>query len=197
MQSSLTVLGIAGSLRRGSYNKALLRAAQQEAPAGMTIDIYEDLASLPLYNLDVEREAFPQVVTDLKERIRAADGVLIVTPEYNHGMPGVLKNAIDWASRPSGDSAWEGKPLAMMGASPGQGGTVRAQGQLRQATVFLNMLPLNRPEVLVAAAHTKFDADMNITDDTTLKFVREQLEAYARWIERLKAGLGAEERRAA
>ena len=188
MQQTQRVLGIAGSLRRGSYNRALLGAAQQLAPTGMTINIYQDLGRIPLYNGDVEEEAFPQAVTEFKQRIRAADGLLIVTPEYNHGLPGVLKNAIDWASRPYGDSAWEGKPLAIMGASPGQGGTVRAQGQLRQATVFLNMFPMNRPEVLVASAPSKFDADLNLTDETTRDFIRQELGAFARWMERLQAG---------
>ena len=189
MQQTQRVLGIAGSLRRGSYNRALLGAAQQLAPAGMSIDIYQDLGRIPVYNSDVEEEAFPQAVTEFKQRIRAADGLLIVTPEYNHGLPGVLKNAIDWASRPYGDSAWEGKPLAIMGASPGQGGTVRAQGQLRQATVFLNMFPMNRPEVLVASAPSKFDADLNLTDETTRDFIQQELGAFARWMERLQAGV--------
>ena len=114
-----------------------------------------------------------------------------MTPEYNYGLPGVLKNAIDWASRPYGDSAWEGKPLAIMGASPGQSGTVRAQLQLRQAAIFLNMLPLNRPEVLVGRADTKFDASLNLIDEATRKFIQDELEAFARWIERLRLGLGA------
>jgi chromate reductase len=139
----------------------------------------------------VEAEAYPEVVKELKRRIRDADGVLIVTPEYNYGLPGVLKNAIDWASRPYGDSAWEGKPLAITGASPGQGGTVRAQLQLRQAAIFLNMLPLNRPEVLVSGADSRFDAGLNLTDETSRKFVRDELEAFAQWIERLRLGLGA------
>jgi chromate reductase, NAD(P)H dehydrogenase (quinone) len=191
MQQTIEVLGIAGSLRRDSYNKALLRAAQQLAPPGMLIKIYEDLGSIPPYNTDVEAEAYPEVVNELKRRIRDADGILIVTPEYNYGLPGVLKNAIDWASRPYGDSAWEGKPLAIMGASPGQGGTVRAQLQLRQAAIFLNMLPLNRPEVLVSGADSRFDASLNLTDETSRKFVRDELEAFAQWIERLRLGLGA------
>jgi chromate reductase len=191
MQQTIEVLGIAGSLRRDSYNKALLRAAQQLAPPGMMIKIYEDLGSIPPYNTDVEAEAYPEVAKELKRRIRDADGILIVTPEYNYGLPGVLKNAIDWASRPYGDSAWEGKPLAIMGASPGQGGTVRAQLQLRQAAIFLNMLPLNRPEVLVSGADSRFDASLNLTDETSRKFVRDELEAFAQWIERLRLGLGA------
>jgi chromate reductase len=191
MQQSIEVLGIAGSLRRDSYNKALLRTAQQLTPARMMIKIYEGLGSIPPYNTDVEVEAYPEVVNDLKRRIYAADGILIVTPEYNYGLPGVLKNAIDWASRPYGDSAWEGKPLAIMGASPGQGGTVRAQLQLRQAAIFLNMFPLNRPEVLVGAADTRFDTSLNLTDEVTRKFIGDELEAFAQWIERLRLGLGA------
>jgi chromate reductase len=188
MQNRIKVLGIAGSLRRDSYNKALLRAAQQLAPAEMTIDTYEDLGSIPPYNGDVESEAFPEVVNEFKQRIRAADGILIVTPEYNYGLPGVLKNAIDWASRPYGDSAWEGKPLAIMGASPGQGGTVRAQLQLRHAAVFLNMFPINRPEVLVAGANNKFDTNLNLTDEAARNFIRDELVAFAQWIERLRLG---------
>jgi chromate reductase len=192
MQQTTEVLGIAGSLRRDSFNKALLRAAQQLAPPGMMINIYEDLGSIPPYNTDVEAEAYPEVAKELKRRIRAAEGILIVTPEYNYGLPGVLKNAIDWASRPyPGDSAWEGKPLAIMGASPGQSGTVRAQLQLRQTAIFLNMLPLNRPEVLVGRADTKFDASLNLTDEATRKFVQDELEAFAQWIARLRLGLGA------
>jgi chromate reductase len=186
MAENIKILGIAGSLRQGSFNKALLRAAQQLAPAGMSIDTYDNLGSIPPYNGDVEAEAYPEVVNEFKRLIRAADGILIVTPEYNYGLPGVLKNAIDWASRPYGDSAWEGKPLAIMGASPGQGGTVRAQLQLRQAAIFLNMLPLNRPEVIVGGAHTSFDANLNLTNETTRKFIQEELEAFAQWIERLR-----------
>ena len=183
----LHILGIAGSLRRNSYNRALLRAAQQLAPEGMTIEAYEELGTFPLYNGDLEADAFPAVVTEFKERIRAADGILIVTPEYNYGVPGVLKNAVDWASRPARDSAWTGKPLALMGASNGQGGTVRAQLQLRQAAVFLNMHPLNRPEVLVNQVQGKFDEGLNFIDETGRRFMRQELEAFAVWIERLKA----------
>src|SRR5918995_587318 len=175
MQQTIEVLGIAGSLRRDSYNKALLRAAQQLAPPGMMINIYEDLGSIPPYNTDVESEAYPEVAKELKRRIYAADGILIVTPEYNYGLPGVLKNAIDWASRPYGDSAWEGKPLAIMGASPGQGGTVRAQLQLRQAAVFLNMHPLGRPEVLVNQVQSNFDENLNFTDETGRRFMQQEL----------------------
>jgi chromate reductase len=184
--SALQVLGIAGSLRKNSYNRALLRAAKELVPEGMTIETYEGIGSFPLYSGDLETEAFPDVVKEFKEKIRASDGVLIVTPEYNYGIPGVLKNAIDWASRPGRDSAWTGKPLALMGASNGQGGTVRAQLQLRQAAVFLNMHPLNRPEVLVNQVQSKFDENLNFIDETGRRFMQQELEAFARWIERLR-----------
>ncbi|MBM3925875.1 MAG: NAD(P)H-dependent oxidoreductase [SAR202 cluster bacterium] len=192
--NTIKVLGISGSLRRNSYNKALLRAAQHLAPNGMGIDIYDNLGSIPPYNEDVQNDSFPDVVNEFKDRIRAADGILIVTPEYNYGIPGVLKNAIDWASRPYGDSAWEGKTLAIMGASTGQGGSVRAQIQLRHAAVFLNMFPLNRPEVLVANAKDKFDDNLNLTDAAARQFIRQELEAFVQWIERLRLGQNEVER---
>jgi chromate reductase len=129
MTEPITILGIAGSLRRDSYNRAALRAAQALAPAEVTIDIF-DLQGIPLFNQDEEQHP-PAPVTDLKIRIRAADAIVMVTPEYNYSIPGVLKNAIDWASRPYGDSAWEGKPVAVMGASVGTLGTARAQYHLR------------------------------------------------------------------
>lgn len=143
----MKILGIAGSLRKGSYNLAALKAAQELAPAGTTLSIYEDLAALPLFNQDEEKNP-PESVKKLKAAIREADAILMATPEYNYSFPGVLKNAIDWASRPYGDSAWEGKPVAIMSASTGMLGGARAQYQLRQTFVFLNMFPLNKPEVL-------------------------------------------------
>src|SRR3954454_14086404 len=140
---AITILGIAGSLRKDSYNRALLRAATELSPAGAAIETF-DLNQVPPYNGDHEM-APPQPVVDLKARIRAADAILFVTPEYNYSVSGVLKNAIDWASRPYGDSAWNGKPAAIMGASPGAQGTARAQYHLRQMLVFLNMFPINQP----------------------------------------------------
>jgi chromate reductase len=134
-RAPIRVLGFAGSLRRGSYNRALLRAAQELAPAGMTIEV-SDLAPIPLYNADVEAEGDPEPVAAFKAAIRRADALLIACPEYNHGVPGVLKNAIDWASRPPRSAALDRKPLALMGASPGMTGSARGQSQLRQAFVF-------------------------------------------------------------
>ena len=183
--STLKVLGIAGSLRAGSYNRALLRAAQELAPAGMEISTF-DLAPIPLYNGDVEEKGDPDPVAALKAAIRQADALLIATPEYNFGVPGVLKNAIDWASRPPRGSVLQGKPAAIMGATPGMGGTGRAQMALRQSFVFTQTYALLAPEVLVARAHEKFDASGRLTDEPTRKFVSQLLVALAQWAPRFK-----------
>ena len=171
MAGSLKILGIAGSLRKASYNRAALRAAQKLAPQEATIETFE-LDGIPGFNQDEERNPPPRVV-ELKRRIREADAILFVTPEYNYSIPGVLKNAIDWASRPYGDSAWNGKPVAIMGASIGLFGTARAQYHLRQCFVFLNMYPVNHPEVMIGSAANRFDAQGNLTDEQskTLFFV--------------------------
>lgn len=185
----LKVLGIAGSLRAGSFNRSLLRAAQELAPAGMEITAF-DLAPIPLYNGDVEAQGDPEPVAALKAAIRQADGLLFVTPEYNFGVPGVLKNAVDWASRPPRGSALNGKPAAIMGATPGMGGTGRAQMQLRQAFVFTQTHAMLSPEVLVARAQEKFDASGRLTDEATRKFVGQLLQAFAQWIPRFKPAAG-------
>ncbi|MBU0496197.1 MAG: NAD(P)H-dependent oxidoreductase [Chloroflexi bacterium] len=183
-QDTLQVLGIAGSLRQGSYNRALLRAAQELAPAGMTITVL-DLAPIPLYNADVQALGDPAPVVALKTAIRLADALLIATPEYNYSIPGVLKNAIDWASRPPAESPLRGKPLGIMGASTGSFGTVRAQLHLRQVCVFTQMLQLAKPEVLVTRARAKFDAEGQLADEDTREHVRRLLEALAEWTRRL------------
>ena len=184
MENTIKVLAIAGSLRKKSYNRGLARAAQQFAPAGVTVDEFE-IGKLPLYNQDDESQP-PAAVTELKAAVRAADAILFVTPEYNYSIPGALKNAIDWASRPYGDSAWEGKPVAIMGASAGTQGTGRAQYHLRQCFVFLNMYALNRPEVLIAGATQKFDEAGNLTDPKTKEYVTQLLTALADWTKKLK-----------
>lgn len=153
---AITILGIAGSLRQDSYNRAALRAVQALAPTGVTVEIF-DLQGIPPFNQDAEQHP-PVPVADLKTGMRAADAILVVTPEDNYSIPGVLKNAIDWVSRPYGDSAWDGKPVAVMGASVGTLGTARAQYHLRQVFVFLNMHALNRPEVMISNAAQRFDA---------------------------------------
>jgi len=174
MSKSIRILGIAGSLRRDSYNKAALRAATQLVPEGSEIDIFE-LDGIPGFNQDDEQDP-PEKVVEFKKRIREADAILFVTPEYNYSVPGVLKNAIDWASRPYGDSAWSGKPAAIMGASIGAIATARAQYHLRQMFVFLNVFAVNQPEVMIGNAHEKFDAEGNLTDETTKSLIRQLLQ---------------------
>src|SRR5262247_3766983 len=154
MNKPMRILGIAGSLRRESYNRAALRTATTLVPDGAMLDTFA-LDGIPVFNQDEEHNP-PATVVELKRRIREADAILFVTPEYNYSVPGVLKNAIDWASRPYGDSAWTGKPVAVMGASGGVLGTARAQYHLRQMFVFLNMYPVNQPEVMISNAHKRF-----------------------------------------
>src|SRR5688572_1770438 len=179
----MRVLGIAGSLRKASFNRALLRAAQELAPKEMEITTF-DLAPIPSYNEDVEKQGDPPPVAALKEAIRAADALLVVSPEYNFGIPGVLKNAIDWASRPPGKSPLNGKPAAIMGASQGTGGTIRMQMALRQTFLFTETYVLLKPEVLVARAQDKFDAEGRLTDEKTREFVGKLLAALVPWAQK-------------
>ncbi|MBX3653059.1 MAG: NAD(P)H-dependent oxidoreductase [Ramlibacter sp.] len=167
------VLGLCGSLRKGSFNAMALRAAQKLAPQGMAIDI-ADIAGIPLYNDDVRAAGEPAGVTALKAQVRAADAVLLVTPEYNFSIPGVLKNTLDWLSRPP-EPPFDGKPVALMGASPGPVGTARVQYHLRQVLVFMNTFTVNKPEVFISHAATKFNAEGELTDETTAKFIGELL----------------------
>jgi len=180
----MNVIGISGSLRKGSFNTAALRAAQGLAPEGMTIERAE-IGDLPLYNNDVRAAGFPPPAERLRAQIAAADAVLLVTPEYNYSISGVLKNAIDWASRPP-SQPFEAKPVAIMGASPGLFGSARAQYHLRQMLIFLNAMPVNRPEVMIGQAQNKFDADGNLTDEPTREFIRKLLVALRDWSERLQ-----------
>jgi len=182
--AEIYVLGFSGSLRKNSYNTRLLAAASELLPEGMTLETF-DLSSIPLYNDDVRAVGFPKSVQRFRERIAAADALLIATPEYNYSIPGVVKNAIDWASRPP-DPPLNGKPVAIMGASTGNFGTVRAQMHLRQVCVFCNMFPVNRPEVLVMRAQEKFDTDGRVVDETTRGFVRDLLIALTNWTLRLQ-----------
>ncbi len=180
----LRVLGIAGSLRAGSYNRALLRAAQELAPQGMAIVTFE-LDAIPPYNADVEMAGFPEPIVAFKAALAAADAVLIATPEYNHSFPGLLKNALDWASRPPGKSPLDGKPAAIIGASSGAIGTARAQQHLRLVCSYLNMLVMNLPEVFVARAQDKFDAGGRLADEPTQQFLAKFLQAFQLWIVRV------------
>ena len=179
MSKSVRILGISGSLRRRSYNRGALRAAVELTPEGATIETFE-LDGIPGFSEDDEQNP-PEKVKELKRRVREADAVLIVTPEYNYSIPGVLKNAIDWASRPYGDSAWNGKPAAIMGASVGAIGTARAQYHLRQVMVFLDMHPVNQPEVMIANAPQRFDADGNLTDEETRGYVGRLVQSLVDW----------------
>ena len=185
MSHNLDVLAISGSLRRGSLNAALLRAAQEEAPADVSIEIY-DYSDVPLYNGDVEAAGFPAAVQRLKDRVLKADAVIFAVPEYNYSFPGVLKNAIDWASRPYGKSAWSGKAASLVSAGGGLGGS-RGQYQLRQVLMSQGMFVVGAPEVFVANAGTKFDADGRLTDDVARGLIKQQVVALAALALRLAA----------
>jgi chromate reductase, NAD(P)H dehydrogenase (quinone) len=180
----IRILGVAGSLRRESFNRAALRAAIELTPPDAILEPFE-LEGIPLFSEDLEANP-PARVVEFKRRIREADAILISTAEYNYSVPGVLKNAIDWASRPYGDSAWDGKPAAIMGASIGNAGSARAQYHLRQIFVFLNMHPLNQPEVMISNASARFDSQGNLTDEETKTRIRQMLETLIQWTKRLK-----------
>jgi len=181
---TVRVLGIAGSLRQGSFNRSLLRLAQEMAPSGMAIESFA-IAPIQPYNEDLRQQGFPKPVEDLRARIKAADGLLFVTPEYNYSIPGVLKNAIDWASRPP-EQPFDGKPIGVMGASMGTHGTSRAQYHLRQCFIFLNGLVMTIPEVMIPQAQNKFTADGALNDQATRDFIAAHLAALKAWVLRLK-----------
>lgn len=185
MASTFGILGIVGSLRAGSYNRGLMRAAQEVLPEGVTLTV-ADIGGLPLFNQDREDDP-PAPVATLKRQVQEADAILIATPEYNYSVPGVLKNAIDWVSRPYARNNFDGKPVAVMGASIGQLGTGRAQYHLRQSFVFLDMHPINRPEVMLSYADKHFDADGRLTNERTRELVRELLDALVAWAKRIRA----------
>lgn len=184
MKQTVKILSFVGSLRKGSYKKAMIRAAVELVPKDAAIKVF-DLQEIPPFNQDLEGQP-PQIVKEFKAEIRKADAILIASPEYNYSIPGVLKNAIDWASRPYGDNALEGKPVAVMSASIGRLGGARAQYHLRQSFVFLDMYPLNRPEVMMPFAADNVDADGNVANGDTRKLIRELLEALVDWTRRLK-----------
>lgn len=186
----VSVLGIGGSLRKGSYNRALLRAAQELAPEEMEIRIFDNvtLAAIPAFNEDIRQQGEPEPVKILKQEISRSDALLFAIPEYNYSFSGVLKNAIDWASRPPNSSPLDGKPIALMGASTGMSGTIRAQTHFRQVCTFTNMLPLNKPQVTVANASVKFDPDGRLVDQGTREFVRQITQALLEWTRILHYG---------
>lgn len=181
----MNVLAISGSLRKASYNTALLKTSRALAPEGMSVDI-TTLDDIPLYNGDIDGADKPPAVVELAKAIRSADGVLIATPEYNFSVSGVLKNAIDWISRIE-DQPFAGKPLGIMGAAAGGLGTARAQYHLRQVFVYLDARIMNRPELFVGSAYAKFDADGKLTDVETEKFLQAYLVAFQGWVASARA----------
>ena len=178
----IQVLGVSGSLRRDSYNTALLRAAAELMPPGMTLEIF-NLSHLPMFNQDSEKP-FPDAVVELRTKMAQADALLISTPEYNGSISGTLKNAIDWASR-SPHPPLQGKPVAIMGVTTGNFGTLRAQLHLRQILTHVGALTLGKPEVLVRGAKHAFDVQGHLVDPTTCGFLRELLTALADWTQRV------------
>ena len=190
MEPTLDVLGIAGSLRRASYNRGLIRAAADVAPEGIRVIPYE-LGDIPLFNSDIEEDGDPEPVARFKQAVAGADALLIATPEYNHCVPGVLKNAIDWASRPARQSVLTNRPIAIMGATTGGGGTARAQAHLRDGLAYTRGLVLPQPEVLVPFAKERFDETGTLHDEDTLQAVRELLIGLADWVREVREGLPA------
>jgi chromate reductase len=184
--SDVKILGLCGSMRKESYNGFVLKAAQALVPAGAQLEMI-DLHGIPIFNQDDEL-APPEAVLEFKRRILAADAILFATPEYNYSLPGGLKNAIDWASRPYGQSAWLGKPAAVMGVSVGSLGTVRAQYHLRQILVTLDMPVVNQPEVMIGNAAQRFDQSGALTDEPTRKIIQKLLRALVHLTRTHRAG---------
>ncbi len=190
MKTQKTILGFGGSLRKGSYNEALLQvgcmldAAKSVCPSDAKVEVFDKIGEFPLYNQDTE-VAIPDVIKEFKEKIKNADAILIATPEYNYSIPGYLKNAIDWASRPYGDNSFDDKPCAIMSSSPGMLGGVKAQYALRQTCVFLNLHLLNKPEIIIPSIHEKIK-DGKLTDEHTKEKIQELMAALCEWTDRLK-----------
>lgn len=190
MNKKTHILGFGGSLRKGSFNRALLEAgvllksAVNLCPAEATLEIFDKIGDFPLYNQDIET-TMPAIVKEFKEKLLFADAILIVTPEYDYSIPGYLKNALDWASRPYGDNSFDDKPGAIMSASAGMLGGVRAQYALRQTCVFLNLHLLNKPEVMVPSVQEKIK-DGKLVDEHTKEKIQDLLVALCEWTQRIK-----------
>ncbi|HRK23202.1 MAG TPA: NAD(P)H-dependent oxidoreductase [Fimbriimonadaceae bacterium] len=179
--ANIHVLAIAGSLRQASYNRLLIKASQRLAPSGMTIESF-DLNEIPPYNMDLEPN-FPPAVIELKAKIKAADGLLIATPEHNFGVPGVLKNAIDWASRMPDEGVLDNKPVIVQSASPGWVGGLRAQMHLRPVLEYFPMRQMFFPEVVVGGCRSKFNDAGELTDELAIGNITKQLAAFATFIQ--------------
>ncbi|MDA8346914.1 MAG: NAD(P)H-dependent oxidoreductase [Thermaerobacter sp.] len=187
MERKLHIIGISGSLRKASFNRMLLRAAGELMPAEAELEILE-IGDLPYYNQDVDEAGAPPVVQEFRDKVRAADALLFAVPEYNYSLTGVLKNAIDWASRPVATSALRGKPTAVMGASGGAFGTVRAQLHFRQVAVFCDMHMVNKPEIMVREPSRKFGPNGRLDDEETQQLVRQLLVSLVEWTQVLQHG---------
>jgi len=185
MADTIKVLGICGSLRAASYNRMALKAAADNLPPGMSLEIFDKMIEIPPYNEDVKTKGFPPAVAELRAKIKGADALLFATPEYNYSISGVLKNAIDWASRPP-EPAFDDKPAAIMGASMGIHGSSRAQYHLRQILVGINVMTLTKPEVMIPQAQNKFDAQGNLNDAVTKQFIADLMLALAAWTKKIK-----------
>ncbi|HMR39604.1 MAG TPA: NADPH-dependent FMN reductase [Ignavibacteria bacterium] len=177
----MNILGISGSIREKSHNTALLKAAQELKPDDMEIEIYS-IGDLPLYNGDLEKNGFPDNVQKFKDKVSGSDGLLIASPEYNYSFTGILKNAIDWASRPPSEGLLKKKPFALMGVSGGMSGTIRSQMHFRQIAAHLDMTALNKPEVYIPFGGKKFDEHGNLTDEATRENLQKFLEAFSKLI---------------
>lgn len=184
MNGKIKITAFSGSLRKNSYNRMLIKSLQELKPENIEIEEI-DLLEIPLYNGDTEDAGVPAAVSAFKEKIEKANGVIISTPEYNHAVPGVLKNALDWASRPP-YNPFSGKPVGIMGASTGLSGTISAQESLRHIGVLLNMHIMNNPSVLVRNAQDKFDSNGKLTDEKTKEILKKYLLSLSSWIEKLK-----------
>lgn len=181
----LKVLGICGSLRKNSHNSAAMRAAGALMPKGMTLEL-ADISDFPLYHDDIRMQGYPPPLQRFRAQIAAADAILFATPEFNWSIPGVLKNAIDWASRPP-DQPFSGKPYAVIGAATGILGTARAQAHLRQICTSVDMIPVVKPEIFITFAATKFDAEMQLTDQPTRDAIAQLMANLRAWTLRLRA----------
>lgn len=184
MMSKIKIIAFAGSLRKDSLNKKLLNAVVELKPDNLEIEII-DISDIPLYNGDLEDIGIPETVTKFKNKIKNADGILISTPEYNHAIPGVLKNALDWASRPP-FNPFSGKAVGIMGATVGLSGTISAQENLRHIGVLLNMHIINTPGVLVYSATNKFNENGKLTDEKTREVIKKFLSSFSEWVKRFK-----------
>ncbi len=180
--NEVNFIGIAGSLRKGSFNRSLLQTAQSLFPKEVNIDIL-DIGNLPHFNEDLE-EDFPEEAQRLKQRIENTDGIIVATPEYNRSVPGVLKNAIDWTSRPYGENLWVGKPVYVIGATIGPIATAIAQSHLKHTMLYLNALVLGQPEFYLGNAYEKFDDNGKLTDEDTREFLSEALDTFVEFVDR-------------